>query len=412
MTTSRKMEYGVFTVCNLAYLPKALVLAESLARFSPARLAIFLIDRKIDRDFSMAAADLFWIEDMGIPDLPQLAFKYDIIELSTSLKPCLALKLLEQHERVIFFDPDVCLYGSLEPILRDLDGHAIVVTPHYTTPISSHKKPGWNHDLGIMRFGPFNLGFFAVKKSPQGLDFLRWWSDRCLRLGFMESQFGLSTDQKWIGVAPCFFPDLEISFHLGYNAAPWNVFERSITPGRDGGYRVNDAYPLVFFHFSNFDDADPDYQRERSMFGAPPDCPALRELGLAYGQALAAQRGNFPAAAYGFDFMSNGDYISPTLRRAYACLLDEFPAGHDPFAAGGVVGTFARRNHLRERKRRATPKAAIGFQDIEAHESKFKVINFFMRAVLRLLGPTRFNDFSRLLVYLSSYRQNRGLWKF
>src|SRR5258707_5400016 len=102
----------------------------------------------------------------------------------------------------------------------------------------------------MMRFGSFNLGFFAVRKSRQGIDFLEWWSSRSIDYSFMESQFGLSTDQKWVSIAPCFFSELHVSFNLGYNVAPWNTFEREIVGAADGSYRVNSTFPLIFFHFS------------------------------------------------------------------------------------------------------------------------------------------------------------------
>ena len=409
MTVNEKQEYAIFTVCNLAYLPKAVVLAESVLKFNNLKLKIYLIDRKVDVDFSAIEANIFWIEDIGVPNLYELAFKYDIIELSTSLKPYLTLKLFDRFKKVIFLDTDTCLYHSVAPILSDLEDHSIVLTPHYTTPLSNHSHPGWGDDIGMMRFGSFNLGFYAVKNSPEGISFLRWWSDRCLNFNFMETQFGLSTDQKWVSIAPCFFGDLYVSFDLGYNVAPWNIFERRIEKDHDGYYIVNGVYPLVFFHFSNFDEKDPDYLKERSLLKKDVKCPALLELGTTYKQALSAKNAETALIKYGFDYMSGGEYISPTLRRAYACVVKELPPNHDPFDSNGVVGNFARKNFLFERK--IATYAPSGFRDLSKNKYKMRFIYFIMRMILRLVGPNRFYNFSRLLVYLSSYRQNHGLWK-
>jgi len=400
-------EYAVFTVCNLHYLPKALVLAESVLKYNARILKIFLCDRKADVDLAGLPADIFWIEDMGVPDLYQLAFKYDIIEFSTSLKPFLTLKLLEEVERVIFLDPDTCAYHSLEPILRDLDDHSVVLTPHYTTPQSDDPS---ERDVAMMRFGSFNLGFYAVRNSSQGVDFLRWWSARCFQLSYMEAQFGLSTDQKWVTIAPALFSDLYVSFNLGYNVAPWNVYEREITVDSDGQYWINGTFPMIFFHFSNFDRTDPEYLNKRSAVEKGACKPVLGALSIEYDQRLSALKNEAAKMKYGFDYMSGGEYISPTLRRAYACILDELPRNHDPFDSDGVVGKFARKNHLFEKK--PVPYSSVGFRHIPAHRNKLKIVYFFMRGLLRLIGPNRFQNFSRLLVYLSSYRQNRGLWKY
>lgn len=406
MTNRNQQHYAVFTVCNLAYLPKALVLANSVYHYNNVRLQIFLFDRKVDVDLSCINADLTWIEDVGVPDFPKLAFKYDIIELSTSLKPYLTLRLFEQYDKVVFLDPDTCLYSALTPILADLDRHAIMLTPHYTTPQTDDISES---DVGMMRFGSFNLGFYAVRKSEQGTCFLEWWSNRCLQFSYMETQFGLSTDQKWVSIAPCFFEDLYVSFNLGYNAAPWNSYERTITKNDQGRYVVNGKFPLVFFHFSNFYGDDPEYLNKRSLYEKGVRRPDLLELGVAYREAL--QRNTTAAAAirYGFDYMSGGEYISPALRRAYACVVCELPADHDPFDSAGVVGRFARKNFLFEKE--AKPYKTSGFSDISHNKVKFTVIYFLMRLLLRFVGPNKFQNISRLLVYLSSYRQNRGLWK-
>jgi hypothetical protein len=410
-TTKSKIEYSIFTVCNLAYLPKALVLAESIFKFNGVKLNIFLFDKEKDIHISHCDTTVIWIEDLGVPNLYQLAFKYDIVEFTTSLKPYISLKLLEECEKVIFFDPDICTYYSVKPILNDLDRNSIILTPHYTTPLSQHKKPGWNKDMGLMRFGSFNLGFYAIKNSQQGIDYLKWWSERCLDLCFMESQFGLSTDQKWATIAPCFFPDLHVSFNLGYNVAPWNIFERQILKRDNDGYWVNNRFPLVFFHFSNFDKLDVNYSYEIGNYGEDIDCPILNELGKDYLMSLTQKEKGIVKTNYSFDYMSGGEYISPTLRRAYASIVNDLPGDHDPFDSNGIIGVFAKKNYLYEKKNKVESKKSIGFKNIDSYKNRFRFIYKLMRIILRTFGPNKFHDLSRLMVYLSSYRQNKGLWR-
>lgn len=398
--------YVVFTVTNLAYLPKALVLADSLFEHDGVKLNIYIIDRKIAIDFPVSNANFIWIEDVGFSDIYVLAFKYDITEFSTSLKPGITLKLLEAYSTVIFLDPDTCLYNSITPILKDLDAHSIVLTPHYTIP-QSNVLP--DSDIAMMRFGSFNLGFFAVKKSEQSLHFLNWWNDRCRRFCYFETQFGLSTDQKWVSIAPCFFEDLYVSFNLGYNVAFWNLHERQINRDSSGALFVNNQYPLIFFHFSSFDEIKPELLSTRPFIKNSEADESLIEISIAYRDALKKYKKLAPIVRYAFDYMSNGDYISPTLRRAYSCVVDELPKNVDPFDSMGPVGLFAKRNYLISKtKENYSPEGA---RNINTYKNSFYFVNLFMRMILRMLGPNRFTNFSRLLVYLSSYRQNRGLWK-
>lgn len=406
MTSHQNADCAVFTVCNIAYLHKALVLAESLFLTNGQVLKIFLIDRKSKIDLVDCSAEIIWIEDCEVPGLLQLAFKYDITEFSTAVKPFLTLRLLKSYGSVVFLDPDTCAYGSIEPILLDLEDNSIVLTPHYVTP---HGPSEPDSDVGMMRFGSFNLGFYAVRRSAESIRFLEWWSDRCFRLGFFETQFGLSTDQKWISIVPCFFRDLKISFNLGYNMAFWNVHERRLSKDVTGNYLVNSEFPLVFFHFSSFDEAKPENLTKRPLPSFQRNRSDLHGITADYKQRLLRKKIVAPAAPYGFDYMSGGEYVSPTLRRAYACVLSELPQDHDPFDSAGPIGNFARKNHLFETRSRAY--APSGFADIDSHKGAFRVIYFAMRIVLRLIGPNRFANLSRLLVYLSSYRQNRPLWR-
>ena len=404
---SANSELAVFTVCNIAYLPKALVLADSLREHNQMRLNIVLFDIKQELTPSPESVDIIWVEDLGVPEWKQLAFIYDIIEFSTSLKPYIALKLLEKHARVIFLDPDTAVYSSLEPVLNDLDSSPVVLTPHYIKPQPDTDDES---DLGMMRFGSFNLGFFAVKRGSESTYFLNWWSKRCIDFCFMESQFGLSTDQKWVSIAPCFFEFLKISFNPGYNAAPWNTFERMLTGKRDNQYLVNNDYPLVFFHFSNFDHADPQYLNKRASSESGKLYELLNELGCVYSRKLKHYEEAMKRPAYSFDYMSDGSYISPTLRRAYASVKNKLQTGADPFDSNGPVGGFARKNGLLSRNaqhRYSYP----GLKEAQKNLKIFGFIYWLMRLFLRAFGPNRFYDLSKLMVYLSMYRKKHGYWK-
>lgn len=399
--------FAIFTVCNLAYLPKALVLAESVMKYQKKQLKVFLFDKKVDTDLSQLGIDVIWLEDLEIPNFQQLAFKYDIIEFSTSLKPYITIHLLESFDKVIFLDPDTCLFNSVKPILNDLDSHSIILTPHYTTPQSNDISES---DTGMLRFGSFNLGFYAVRRSKESLYFLNWWSQRCIDLCYMDSQFGLSTDQKWVTIAPCFFKDLHVSFNLGYNFAAWNSWERKLSKDKEGNYVVNEEVDLTFFHFSNFDKKDPEYLNKRSCYETNLRRPDLLEIGTWYSNALDSKDSELANVKYAYDYMSNGEYISPTLRRAYAAILPELPTDHNPFDSKGIVANFAKRNYLFESKN--VPYKREGFNMISSNKGKLKVIYFLMRIVLRIVGPNKFMNLSRLMVLLSSYRLNRELWKY
>jgi len=399
-------DLAVFTVCNIAYLPKALVLADSLLVHNATRLKVILFDQKQELHPHPETVDITWVEDLDIPEWKQLAFLYDIIEFSTSLKPYIALKLLENYARVIFLDPDTAVYSGLDPILQDLDASPVVLTPHYIKP---HPDTEDEPDLGMMRFGSFNLGFFAVRQGPEATYFLKWWNKRCMDFCFMESQFGLSTDQKWVSIAPCFFDFLKISFNPGYNAAPWNTFERTLTGKNGRQYVVNHEYPLVFFHFSNFDHTDPQYLNKRARIETGKQYELLDQLGKDYSQKLKLYESTIKRPPYAFDFLSDGSYISPTLRRAYSSVRRKLPTDADPFDSNGPVGHFARKNGLVSKKSQ-NRYSYPGFKDAQNYQKELRFIYWMMRIFLRTFGPNRFYDLSKLMVFLSIYRKDHKYW--
>lgn len=399
-------KFSVFTVCNIAYLPKALVLAESIFKFHEMKLEVVVFDEKQELHFPNEHINIQWVEHLGVSKWRELAFMYDIIEFSTSLKPFIALQLLKQYNKVIFLDPDTAIFAPLDPVLADLDSAPVVLTPHYRKP---QPNTDFESDLGMMRFGSFNLGFFAVRGGCEAENFLNWWNHRCTSFSFMESQFGLSTDQKWVSIAPCFFEFLKISFDPGYNAAPWNTFERKLSKFINGHYYFEDGSRLIFFHFSNFNHNDPQYLDKRASSEKNVSYKLLEQLGISYSDNLKMMECTVKKVLYSFDYMSDGSYISPTLRRAYVSIREDLPAEHNPFSSTGPVGKFAAKNNLLSKNSLRYTYPSL--KEANNHSMKFTIVYFLMRQALRILGPNRFYDLSKLMVYLSVYRKNRRLWK-
>lgn len=392
--------FSVFTVCNVAYLHKALALAESVFSVSGIITKIYIIDGKRTLVKESDFFEIIWVEDIKIPNWEHLAYKYDITEFSTSVKPYIALDLLSRYSKVIFLDPDIYVYSSLDKIFEELNTNDLILTPHYVVP---HPYG----DLGMLRFGSFNLGFFAVNKSSNALNFLNWWWDRCKSFCFFETQFGLSTDQKWVSIAPCFFPWIRISHDLSLNVAFWNLHERKISIFNNVIY-VNENLPLTFFHFSSFDDKNPIKLSKRPIPFPENLNSALETIAINYKERSNSYKNYCISDEYTFDYMSDGSYISPTLRRAYSAKYEQLKNIENPFIYSGLIKHFLIKNNLHTF---SAPYNPLGIENKDDSKLFFKLINFSMRLLLRIIGPNKFMNFSRLLVYLSSYRINTDLWK-
>jgi len=398
-------QVAFFTVCNIAYFPRAIVLAKSLYKTEGAKLIIYVADGKTSCLPQMECYEIRWLSEEEIPRFKHLAFMYDVTEFCTCVKPYLTMKLLGNFQYVIYLDPDICVYSGFSDLYDELAKCPVLLTPHYTTPLNDPEK---EYDIALMRFGSFNLGFYAVNNSRESMGFLNWWSARCFNLGFAESQFGLSVDQKWVSIAPCFFKNIKILFDLGLNMAFWNIHERALSVAGNV-YLVNDKFPLKFFHFSSFDINKPKMISARPHNWNKTGRDDLTDICVNYADSLRENDFGLSKRKYSFDYMSNGDYISSTLRRAYASVYNELNVNHDPFDSSGIIGKFARKNNLIESKNKIYKPYYES--DLHHFSLQLKIINYMLRLLLRFTGPNMFANLSRLLVYLSSYRKNRSLWR-
>jgi hypothetical protein len=125
-----------------------------------------------------------------------------------------------------------------------LDRESIVLCPHLL-------RPG-NIDMEIssLAHGSYNLGFLAVSRAQNAIDFLSWWAERLFLFCYDDKSRGIFTDQKWIDLVPSFF-NVHILKHHGYDFATWSLLGSDMREV-EGRYMVN-GDPLRFIHFSGLD---------------------------------------------------------------------------------------------------------------------------------------------------------------
>src|SRR5688572_22042095 len=246
---------SVCTIVARNYLSHARILAKSfLAHHPGGSFTTLLIDdegRTVDD-----AAELFRclrLEDIGLPreEIDRLVAFYDVTELATAVKPRLLAHLLaEGISDVIYLDPDIKVYGSLELASRKAREHGIVLTPHMVGAMPRDDRRV--DEFHILAAGVYNLGFIAVGASAT--PFIDWWWERTQRDARIDPARMMFTDQRWIDFAPSLF-DHHILKDPTYNVAYWNLHERDVQ--WDGTRYLVNGQPLTFFHFSGFDRSRP-----------------------------------------------------------------------------------------------------------------------------------------------------------
>ena len=242
----------IATIVAANYLPWARVLRDSIRRVLPDvpfRILLAAPESECQRAENMGL-DLVRLAQLRIPVLEDMLHRYQRLPLVVAVKPALIRFLLEQgHETVMHLDADILVTGDLQPLLTEVAGHALSVTPHRLSPSPKMERT-------LLRAGIYNAGFVGVSNHPAARRFLEWWERRLQTHCLWDAEGGLNGDQRWLDLAVGFVEDWHIICDPGCNVAYWNLDERPVT--RQGSeYRVADG-PLRFFHFSGFNPGAPD----------------------------------------------------------------------------------------------------------------------------------------------------------
>lgn len=329
------MKLAVCTVATKNHLPAVRTLFWSIKRFHPhAHCTVLLCDRP---DGYIAVEnepfDIIFAENLPISRFTEMTVRYAPVELCVSLKPHLIRHLLQKHRHVLYFDTDILVMAPLTRLMRLLDKHDFILTPHMGTPIRERDGQIPTEET-ILRCGIFNLGFLAVRNTPQTKAMLDWWADRLTDRCYHWPPDGYYGDQRWMDLCVPYFPGMHVLRHPGYNVAYWNLHER-LVEGNVGRFTVN-GERLVFFHFSAFDPHAPDRLTRHPIRHALSSFPPLQELCTSYSHMLL-ERGydackDWP---YSYGTFDNGVPLTSEIRSFYTLQSKESRQSFgDPFRTG------------------------------------------------------------------------------
>lgn len=378
-----------------------------LANAPECDVAILVVDSKRDVSIDDHRIEIIWAQDTEFPNYLSAAFKYNIIEFNTALKPHVASMLLRRYQKVIYLDPDVYVFGSLDPLLDKLDKYDFLLSPHTLTPYPDDLRPDV---FDLLRFGAYNLGFFAARRAPNTQALIDWWDHCCQRDCWYEPALGLGVDQKWMDLVPAFFNNVHILRSPGVNVAFWNLHERVISKDGNGRWIVNGEHPLLFFHFSSFDNDNAAAIAKKQTRFAPGSRSDFLLARTAYSAALRESSESIRTSSteYGYSQMSDGRVISPALRRFFAAQLStQFASVVDPFEAGGSVHAFGCRHRLFSAH--ASSEAHVGFKAEDQFKRQKRILDAGFRLILRLIGADRYFLLMRYLSHYSSILKQTDL---
>ncbi|MCE9631738.1 MAG: class I SAM-dependent methyltransferase [Planctomycetia bacterium] len=285
-------------------MAQAYTLYESLIAHHPdAVFAVALCDEVGDFDLNSFPFRIIPLRDLGIDDLDSMIARYNITELNTAIKPFVFNYLHEEAAGapVIYFDPDILVTSPLEELVGALDAGAdCVLTPHMLEPSEWAEM----HEGRILQFGIYNLGFVALRGTPEVQRICHWWGRRLQTDCVIDVSRGLFVDQKWADLFPAFIENTYILRHPGYNVAYWNLSHRRITI-ENGAWCVN-GLPLRFFHFSGSVMSEPTVFSRHSTFYVRGGLRALDDLFDTYCETVRANGFHFYQAEFPYSYSWSG----------------------------------------------------------------------------------------------------------
>ena len=324
-----------FTSFTFSYLTRATVLARTLREAHPDwELWAMIVDMPppgLDVSESLAVFDrVLFPEQLRFDRFHAWIFKHDIVEACTAVKGQSLRFLLESDaDVVVYFDPDIAVFHSLDTVFERLNDHSVILTPHQVTPNSTvgHVR---DNEMTSLKYGVYNLGFCAVRNDETGRAFADWWA-RSLRIAcYDDVENGIFTDQKWCDLVPALFPRVWIERDPGCNVASWNLSTRRISCTDEGNILVNGS-PLKFYHYTKIN-AVGDLMTEKYA----GDNVEVMEVWNWYKRAIKdAHVEGIPSGYWHYGRFDNGEKIPKAARVLFRSRDDLYAAFDNPFATDG-----------------------------------------------------------------------------
>lgn len=299
----KKSKICIFNIIANDYIPQQSLFTENLRKVHGNefdQICIFL-EEKPKKKFPFKSISINEIKN--IKNLEYLKFKYDVLELSTALKPYIFLWLFKKYgyKKVIYFDSDIVIYNRLDLIIEKLQKHEVILTPHIKKQIKDTFEPG---EIDFTKSGYFNLGFIAFRNNSDTIKFLEWWMSKTSKYGYIDFKKFYFVDQRWIDYAPIFLNSYIIK-DPGYNVAYFNLQEY-----------VNKINPkdVFFIHFSGFDKNK--VSAYQSRFNSETIGEYAKEFNY-YGNEIAKRSLLIKTHKYTHDYFKNGVKIGKVIKNIF-----------------------------------------------------------------------------------------------
>jgi glycosyltransferase involved in cell wall biosynthesis len=285
----------VITIATMSSLPRARVLAASLAAHQPDwPLRVMLIGREQAVAVVARAEPSLQVGSVANEldvDVEALLARHDEADLSVLLTPQLLLRHAERTGAPALQLPaSAWVLADLAPIEHALAGEGVLLVPRVEELPDDGLEPS-PEDLD--RFGRVDDTVMAIDGGTRSREVLTWWA------GHVEASLGSldalrvgdrPEDRPWLArfleLAPARF-SIGLLDDPGSNLSLWNLDRHTLGEG-DAGVTVDDGWPLRLLNLPGFDPERPYRLAANASRARVSRSPLLRRLCERYASELQA----------------------------------------------------------------------------------------------------------------------------
>jgi hypothetical protein len=224
----------------------ARVVAASFRRHHPdiEMFAVLADEPGGELDVTLEPFPVITLDDLGRDLVGDLPIRYGQQAFSYALTP-LALRWLlgKGYRRVVFIKQESMVRGGLDPVFDALDGHSAVVVPHLLAPLGGDAAA--IRELNVLQSGVFNGGVVGIAAGEETDRLLGWWADRVSRHCHLDVDRALHFEQRWLDLAPSYFPGVHVLADATIGVGHWNIDQRQHDCAAFRLFRVSGFDPLV-----------------------------------------------------------------------------------------------------------------------------------------------------------------------
>jgi len=240
-------EQIICTLFDHRYLPRGLCMINSIrAHGGHQQVWVLCLSAECERA----------LEDLALPNVHPLALRElerHIPSLNTvkvQRKPieyyftCMAalhryiFDTVPEANGTMYVDADIQFFANPNLVFDAIGEAPVAVIPHNFPPALRER---------FRRFGLYNAGWSAFRRTPEGMACLDWWLARSIEWCHDYVDGDRYANQGYLMHFKEMAPQTKILAQKGFNCAPWNIGGYDVR--EENGEILVDGERLVFFHF-------------------------------------------------------------------------------------------------------------------------------------------------------------------